>query len=437
MICRLEYNGVTVDLNVNGRRVLGDYAPAVGGSSEREISDQLTLGVRCATRAELAERLADVERAFDWAREHAEGAGGCYLVVGLDEDGWRSRVVDGEVSASLRAAAGYESGLVTAVVRMQRWNWFEGAEAYLPLSNLNGTGVTDGLRVYSAGDGSGGEGAKRDLSVSIAGADVAGTLPAACRIEMTATYEDGSARNGDVYMGHDVRGIAVPIIEGETILFNGSSSAAAGYSGGAVGVMLWSGADWSLLGGWTLSTALLNAVRGGWVRVLGLTGNGGGADVRYKLAVTDGVVTLQEGEVVRGKDSGTLVDLGTLQLPPYLTGSGDVAPLELWLYGKADGTGSHAVSVDYWLLLGPEQVRVLHSTSYGWDTDTRLVDDGIEDALYTDGWTPAGKVGNYVGLGERVELVPGRDQTLRFWWAGGIEKHMDVRVAYRPRRRGL
>jgi hypothetical protein len=88
-----------------------------------------------------------------------------------------------------------------------------------------------------------------------------------------------------------------------------------------------------------------------------------------------------------------------------------------------------------------DSYRELRPRGYGVADGITLIDDGIEDRIWADGYGSGydERIGFYYGLGPRVMLVPGMQQRLYFLMSntsGGaeVDRSVDVIVKYRPRR---
>ena len=329
------------------------------------------------------------------------------------------------------------AGLELTVLFTRRFFW-EGPEAQIPLTNGNGTNNITGLTVVNHDDADAGD----DNYVAIAAVDVVGGLPAPPRLEITNTT-DHERRSYRVYVGHNVcsnPATLAHILEGEDSTL-GTPVISATSSGGFYQEATWAGTAATTLYEWTLTTALLNALAGNYVRVLGrladLLGLAGGLwlQLRVRFAVT----TIWQGPWVLGVDNRYIQDLGLAQLPPYLVGAGDLYPLTLQLRGRHGSSGDHTFDLDFLQLCPVDGWRRLEPKGYGFAYTVRLVDDMIADHLYTDGWTPAGKTGHYLAYGAPILLEPGRVQRLYFLHStdtgtAPIDRTLSLKAFYRPRR---
>jgi hypothetical protein len=136
-----------------------------------------------------------------------------------------------------------------------------------------------------------------------------------------------------------------------------------------------------------------------------------------------------------------LIDLGVVQIPPWLLGMTNVEfyPVTLALYGRCL-TDSMQIDVDFVQITALDSYRWLEPHGYGADYNVRVVDDGMEGWLWTDGWDGGNqRTGHYIGYGQQVRLVPGLDQRLFFLTTVDTgespnDATLSIRAYYRPRR---
>ncbi len=300
--------------------------------------------------------------------------------------------------------------------------------------------VNESLVTEGAGDTVGIDGGPCNY-VEIAAADVEGDLPAPVRLEITNSYNDAD-KVGTVWIGHNVESDPanlVSILEGEdaeggmvgTVIENAT------VAGNKYQSVTFSQPNETVLLTWTLSTALLNQIRGRYVRLMARFAGTLSTVLWLRLKVKLDVTTLWDGSL---QLMGTAMnqELATLRLPPYLLGAGDLYPLDLVLSGKTDQP-TYVMTLDFLQIMILDGWRKLVSKGYNLGYQARLVDDGIDDYLYTDSWSTAGKIGNYVGYGEAIQLHPGKLQRLYFQVAepdggGDTLRTLSVKLYYRPRR---
>lgn len=277
--------------------------------------------------------------------------------------------------------------------------------------------------------------------VEIAEGDVEGDLPAATRLEITNNFNSEN-RAYTIWIGQNVEsdpGNLSHILEaedasGETTVDSYLSS------GNQYKDLDWSGAAENTLLTWTLSTELLNQLAGHYFRVIGKLFANVPAGLWVRLKVMMAATVLWDGPLtLLQSGSAELQELASLRLPPYLLGSGDLYPLTMLLNAKINSAGAHTFHIDYIQLTPLDGWRKLQPKGYGAGYEVRVVDDGIDGYLYTDGWTPAGKTGHYVGYGNPIMVQPGKLQRIYFlhnnmYGTAKIYRTLSVKIYYRPRR---
>jgi len=427
----VDTGGATMD---GGERPLAPY---------RNVSEQIDLvweGTPAAQRASIKA----LNLLLQTARRYQRTGMGPRVYVEFRpddaEDWWRSEVLSGRALVD-DADLDFDLQLVTEgleglVVYTRRFYW-EGPEAQIPLTNGNGTDDIAGLTVYNHDDGDAGD----DNYVAIAAAAVAGDLPAPPRLEMTNTY-NSATRADRVFVGHNAYSAPATlthILEAEDAS-GGTPTAHATASAGEYNALSWAVTTETQLLDWTLSTAMLNALAGNYAHLLlRLYNTTIYTDLWLRVRIKFEVSTIWEGPALLARANRILQDLGTVQLPPYLLGAGDLYPLHLVLYGTRAQAGTHTLNVDFLQVAPADGWRKLQPKGYGLGYEARLMDDMIGGALYTDSWATAGKVGNYIGYGGAIMLAPGRAQRLYFLWdttvgGAGIDRTLSVKAYYRPRR---
>jgi hypothetical protein len=283
-----------------------------------------------------------------------------------------------------------------------------------------------------------------DNLVDISAASVEGVLPAPARVEMiNRTTADIMA---NVIIGHNVYadpGDLFPSLECEgAVTAVGNILSDANCSGGEYMLVDLAETRAQLLS-WTISSADLSHYRGRffrlWLRCQAQPS--AGTYIQPKMIL--GIGSLQvasEGQESLLNTGQLLQDLGVLQIPPYLMG--DVSAfyeMDLALYGRNTNLGT--VGLDFLYLMPLDSYRELRPRGYGVADGITLIDDGIEDRIWADGYGSGydERIGFYYGLGPRVMLVPGMQQRLYFLMSntsGGaeVDRSVDVIVKYRPRR---
>ena len=279
----------------------------------------------------------------------------------------------------------------------------------------------------------------------IAAADVVGDLPAPPRLEITNTTV-GGIQDADVYIAHNI--LSAPatfahILEAESAT-GGTMTEDASSSGGYKNIVSWEVTTETLLLDWTLSTTLLNACASNYFRLLlRMSYPYLYDDLWVKMKLSVGLSIFWESEWSLPQNPSSLIELATVQLPPNLIGIGDSYPLHLKLYGKRAITGTHTLEIDYmqlspldgWRKLEPNKTDTAQLLPY----NARLVDDEIDNYLYTDSWSTPGRFGNYHTASAPILLCPNKLQ--RFYFLHNIDstsapiaRTLSIKAYYRPRR---
>ncbi len=434
-----------INLNGDGVVLLDGYYPETAIDLEQRIGESFEVWIKGLA----VDKIRTINRFLDYARKNTIGPNGVWLHFALDGGTtWRSRVYDGMVSYNNKLHNYYRRGAIKATITIERDPFWEGPETQIPLTNGNGTNNTSGLNVFNCNDGIGSAPNKRHNYVQIADTAVIGDLPAPVRLEMTNQF-NSSARLSELWISHNVYanpGSFQHVLEGESaIALQGgiTNQAVSGYSGGYVKEFVWTNANQIPLVRFELNTAYLNAANKRWFKVLGVFSSSAHQGNRLQLKIMFPVGTIlttvaSAQEVLLS--AGRIQELGEIQIPPWLLSSGDLAPVDLVLYGQKSGTAY--MGIDFLQISPIDGYRVLIPRGYGAAYQVRIVDDGINQQLYTDGWSGGGKTGHYTSIGKPLRLIPGREQRLYFLQQGNtgdadITRVLSVKAYYRPRRSGL
>lgn len=422
--------------------ILTGYTPGNAPKETAETNDQAAVTL-LGNRASVTATLELLNGLFEQAKERKQRpAIGKVWVERDNGDGvwWRSELVDANVLLEENSID--RLGRSTPItISLQRKNYWEGAEAQIPLTNGNGANNTTGLRVYNCSDGTGTAPNIKHNWVQIAADAVTGDLPAPMRLEMANSY-DSTSRLYQLWMGLNVKSQPATfqhILEGEAAAYGGTTVANVNYSSGAYRDFTWSGDNQVLMGRWTLSSDFLAKAGGFMFKVLAVfaLSPSGGTRLQCKTTFPSGTPLTKIGSSQEVGLSGVDVqDIGTLQLPPWLVGSGDLAPIDLSIYCRRTGGGF--LALDYLQITPMDGYRVLRPKGYGVEYGEQLVDDGIEERLYTIWQSPVGKTGIYTGTGKML-LEPKKAQrlyiTMQNMTSGAnVEQQITVKAFYRPRK---
>lgn len=438
-------DGYTINLHSDGCVLLDGYYPETTNLDEH-VTESIDVRINGAY-ATIQAKVSDINRMLVYASENKIGPLGVWLEFAYNDsdDLWRSRVYGGLIDYDVKMSFYLKRSQLKIGLILERDGFWDGPEIQIPLTNGNGTNNITGLNVYNCNDGVGTSPNKRNNYVEIGAASVVGDLPAPVRLEMTNQF-DSTYRLYNIWLSHNVRStpdLFQHMIEGESASFGGSDIENVAYSAGKFRTFTWSGDTQALIARWALDTTFLNRANKRWFKILaGFTSTiSAGIRLQSKITFPSGTpltVVASSQEVVT--TTSKIQEIGELQIPPWLLSSGDLSAVDLSLYAKKTGGGS--VSIDYLQITPVDGYRVLMPRGYGAAYQIRVVDDGINEQLWTDGWSGGGKTGHYTAVGKNLKLIPGKLQRIYFLQSGdtgdiNITRLLNVKAFYRPRRRGL
>jgi hypothetical protein len=328
-----------------------------------------------------------------------------------------------------------------ARVHWERSNWWDAPEVQIPLTNLHGTADTSGLAIYNnANSGTANY-------VDIAGTAVLGDLPGPTRLELTNSYNSGTAL-AQIWIGQNVFNPTTfdHWVEGEDASYGGTVVGADYYSGGSV-IQTGQISDTEQpIFKWDLTTAISSACGGRVYRLIFRSSpfQTSWNVFRYRLKIAYGAQVVWQTDLVQPENHAMIIQpLFTVRLPPWLPGQSglDGLTLELWAIETIEAHGN--LYVDFFQLTPTDGYREIRRATYNVPYETRVIDDGIQDLLYIDDGAGAAKAGILSGYGAAIKLWPGRDQRLYFLMSGSIaataelDRTLSAKLYHRPRRRTI
>ena len=342
---------------------------------------------------------------------------------------WRSEILDGRAEWDAEALTWtyWQSATQFADVVIERRNHWDGPEAQLPLTNPNGVYNTAGLNVYNDNSGAGTYPNTIANYADILGSAIGGDLPGPVRLEITNTY--ATARLYDVWVG-----------------VNQTNPSFTHYLAGPGAVTVASGGTVTIKD-WTLTGYELTLAAGREYRVLARFGTDrgvvGGLLARFRLSILWNVTTLWEsGWVTPDTTRGSVVrDLGSLRLPPWIPGLTGLDGVTLRLSALQTDVASMDINLTWLQLVCADAWRYITCVGYGVVQGRRIVDDGINERLYTDDGSGGAKAGILTGGGSSaLTLQPGKNARLMFAMHANtlstaeLDRSISVKTYYRPRR---
>ena len=417
----------TITLTNGTDAIITDFKPGKDTLEVKEVelfADVVLLG----SRATIQTAKDNIDAILSAARSAQLDLSLTKICVEVDTgDGYlRSEVVDGNLETDNDFFDRVARNHAPVRLWLKRKNYWEGAEAQIPLTNENGMNNTTGLTVYNTNDMTGTAPTKRVNYVKMVAANVTGSIPTPPRIEMTNTYDPviPNQRLSNIWMGLSIDDATYPLtwFIDQTVPLN------------------WAYDTETQISLTTLTTAFLNGANGAHYRVFTKMWTGTqymrlNAALYFPASVA--LTPMQKAPEIVTSFGNLIIDLGTLQIPPWLPNVKNQEEIGLRIGGRC--TGGFNVQLSDIFLFPANAFRHLMPRGYGIATSVRLVYDGIIDRVWTDGWTGTAKTGHYSGYGDLIKLTPGKDQRLLFLndtMTGGIDddQTMSIKLFYRPRR---
>lgn len=408
--------------------------PEAENGDVESIAETLQIYITGSSGSQVQTRQAALERVLLNARNRAKSGVGprVFLQLQLDSDAstWRSEVFAYALPPKEQALRLWPNNVVSLELSILRAPWWEGTLMQLPLTNGNGSNNTSGLTVYDHDDSTAGH----DNYVQIAAADVAGTLPAPVKIELTNST--GSTQNY-VWIWMANNAFSDPanftqLLEGESVVSGGSTGSNSDSSNSGYATIT---VNTQAVQQWTLSQALLQDALGYDFHLMARFRSVNGT-VYLRPAVWDstGTYALWTGDEVQiTLTSDPIVDLGVVPLPP---GGYSTAYAAQRLYVAMRSASSVVVQVDFFAFFPAgtfRRLKMLSTIANG----VKITDDQPEKRGYS--LNGSVETPNVAPQGRDLMVYPNTLQRIYFLWSlGGLTAPVDqtftVKAWYRPRR---
>jgi hypothetical protein len=438
----LTDGSTTVSLTTNNC-ILGHYVPGTpkrtgpGELDYGDVTESIEVTFTGASAAAAQSTINSVERLLlAAARRQNLGVGSRIFLqfqpIG-DATQWRSEVRVGDVNLGDRSMVTFGQAKIEASIILTRVPHWEGSRTQIPLTNANGTNNTAGLTIYNHDDAQAGH----DNFATIAASAIDGVLPSPLEIQLQNT---SGANRGytNFYLANNYFSTGLAhILEGENRV-----------SGGTVGpggsdFSNYSNGQYTRLTGtaftctWNISSAILQQIRGRYMRLLAKMDWLTGGDVWVKPVLKDyyGLVTLYAGPEVKLSllTDSLLQDLGVIPLP--VGGDSSWAQLRLSLEFRAGS--SQTLDIDYVQLTPADPLCWRDIAQRGMEVQNNdyVVDDGIEGLTYLIEGGANHPI--YAPIGTPLHVFPGVAQRL-YVLCDGVGTSpiwtMKIKAWYRPRR---
>jgi hypothetical protein len=310
--------------------------------------------------------------------------------------------------------------------------WERNDEVQIPLRVTDGAATgTGALTITNRNDGTGKNWVEMD------GSDIIGTMLAPVRIEFTNTT--AANRDGIIYMGMATQGApsSIPhILEGESAT-GASSQVSATSNGGNFGRFTTTTA-FGRKGVWALTTTQATNLSGRYYRIIArfTTLPSANSYCYFSTHITGGTTEQTITQINTLSTVNYLQELGTLRLPPWMTGQSGLQAFDIGINLKS--TGSNNVDLDYIALMPTDGFKVFNFVESGPQNTDVFIEDEILDYNYiqTSGGLNTSNVSPY---GPGISVWPGKKSRLFFLVQSNVPS-MDitrthtVKLFYRPRR---
>ena len=448
-VFQLKEGSTTTDLNDASATFLSKYTPAVGDFGADSITETVVIIVDGAETVLDSTRSTIIKHLYNaHARQNNRSRDKTFIHFHPDGSAaeYRSEILDGKIAneTNVHGEAWGVNAIEFSIIWTRR-NYWEGAEAQVPLTNTNGTDNIAGLNIYNCNDGAGSSPNDRVNYCSIKAADVGGDLPGATRLEMTNAYNDADYL-GYVWIGHNFTDPANHVwnYEGEDAAGGTPTVDAVNSSGGDYNLLsVSSGPAFQELLTWTIATGVVDAAKGGAMKaIIRFSASSDAADdIWWRFSIKVNTFKLwQSGRAKIDSNYGLLIrDIATFNLPPWLRGQTSQSAFNLILEGQQETGGAVAPKIDTLYLIPADGWRYIQ-TNDSIPHNQRLVDDGISDSTYIDNGNGLGKRSACVGYGSPILLEPGKLQRLYFLMhttsndVAEVARYLSVKLFYRPRR---
>lgn len=438
MYLAIEDASGSIVLSGSGAIVGCTYFPAAPQRNANNTFDDVVESgelVLRGTEAAIRSAVNTIERYFEQAYDRQLGGRGARVYASYKpvttDTAWRSEILEGRLAWSedpaLRRLKDTSPTVKIAFTWRRRFYW-EGAETEIQLSNSALSYATGGRTIYNHDD----SGTGHDNWVQPNPAQLTGILPAGARIHLI--NNTGASRTWRrIWVALNATNPYTHILEAESRLSGADVISSGAASNGQYLQIVLAASSISL--DWTISSAILDAALGRFLRLLAVcniaTGGATGV-VRPSLRSADNLNTLWQGDAVALPTALGILDLGALPMPPG--GRTLATPGGLILRLTLEGTGTWGID---FLQLTPTNGLAIVDGLAAVPNGGAVVLNSIERAAYV--LDAGGAQSPYIAMsGRPIEIAPAIDQRLIVLaeTTGGVvtADTLSVRLWIRPRR---
>ena len=410
------------------------YVPTEAQQGETSVTESVELMFYAASASAMQTAIQTLQRLLEGVRRRQQWGVGPRVYFQFQPDGdattWRSEMLDARLEYKEDTLNVFAQAKMPATLLVQRVPYWEGALTQIPLTNQSASNNTSGITIYNHDD----SGTNHDNYVQIAAADVGGSLPAPVKLQLT--NNTGSTVNyKQILMACNAfcdPGNFTHILEGEAKASGGSTGSNADSSGSSYATLT---VNTSASHQWDLSATFLQDTQGHDFHVLArLRSINGTVYMRPAVYEATGNYALWQGdEIQAGVLTDTLLDLGTVPLPP---GGYATAYAAQRLSVAMRSASSVVVETDFLAFFPANTFRKLRMLSTIANS-TAIVDDQTEGRAYSI--TSSADTPNVVTAGMPLMVWPNTLQRIYVLWSladlsAPIASTLSVKAWYRPRR---
>ena len=410
------------------------YVPTEAQQGETSVTESVELMFYAASASAMQTAIQTLQRLLEGVRRRQQWGVGPRVYFQFQPDGdattWRSEMLDARLEYKEDTLNVFAQAKMPATLLVQRVPYWEGALTQIPLTNQSASNNTSGITIYNHDD----SGTNHDNYVQIAAADVGGSLPAPVKLQLT--NNTGSTVNyKQILLACNAfcdPGNFAHILEGEAKASGGSTGSNADSSGSSYATLT---VNTSASHQWDLSATFLQDTQGHDFHVLArLRSINGTVYMRPAVYEATGNYALWQGdEIQAGVLTDTLLDLGTVPLPP---GGYATAYAAQRLSVAMRSASSVVVETDFLAFFPANTFRKLRMLSTIANS-TAIVDDQTEGRAYSI--TSSADTPNVVTAGMPLTVWPNTLQRIFVLWSladlsAPIASTLSVKAWYRPRR---
>lgn len=419
---------MTVALNT-APATLTNYMPQPPEpSDESEPVDEL-VKVHCATFTDLRYMQNLTNRLFKTARRRQQTRSTTRVFMQWRGDGsetlYRSEVENGRAYAVGKLGRDLQ-------LAIRRTPWWEGPETSIQISNGNGSSAS-GLLINNHTSGA------ASSYFTVPGVLVDGDTECKCRLELTNT---AAVDLMDIYVGvmkGSTAWTTAAFLQGESAITGGSNQSDAFSSNGQYRQVTFSGTSATLIIGWTIGDSLLSLINSrSAVPIVRFSTTPPGTDIQIRWALFYGVAPVFRTDWQTLNPFSQLHAGLPIPLPPRPSG-GAFADHTLYIEARRGNGAATTLNIDFVQLFPTDCFRRYTPASYYIPQNWRVVDDSIDDLLYTQAGAGGARATNYVAYGEPLSLNPGENATFCILTVSNtgtmsISQTLSAKLVLRPRR---